>query len=97
MRDPKQYQWKHVIIIGRPVRPPRPPTADSPTLSESVYLACADQPYIVVAPQPFTDIDLSLDRHSRTRSAPLFGRATNDEISGMPESIVVQRLLKLET
>ena len=44
-----------------PVRPPRPPTADSPTLSESVYLACADQPYIIVAPQPFTDIDLSLD------------------------------------
>ena len=40
-----------------PVRPPRPPTADSPALSDSVYLACADQPYIIVAPQPFTDID----------------------------------------
>ena len=41
-----------------PVRPPRPPTADSPALSDSVYLACADQPYIIVAPQPFTDVDL---------------------------------------
>ncbi|KAF8814723.1 hypothetical protein BYT27DRAFT_7219637 [Phlegmacium glaucopus] len=46
----------------RPVRPPRPPTADSPALTESVYLACADQPYIIVAPQPFTDNDVSLDR-----------------------------------
>ena len=44
-----------------PVRPPRPPTADSPALSDSVYLACADQPYIIVAPQPFTDIDRSFD------------------------------------
>ena len=44
-----------------PVRPPRPPTADSPALSDSVYLACADQPYIIVAPQPFTEIDRSLD------------------------------------
>ena len=44
-----------------PVRPPRPPTADSPALSDSVYLACADQPYIIVAPQPFTDIDRGLD------------------------------------
>ena len=42
-----------------PVRPPRPPTADSPALSESVYLAYADQPYIIVAPQPFTDDDLN--------------------------------------
>lgn len=49
-----------------PVRPPRPPTADSPALSESVYLACADQPYIIVAPQPFTDIDASLDSSSVT-------------------------------
>ena len=47
-----------------PVRPPRPPTADSPALSDSVYLACADQPYIIVAPQPFTDIDRSLDDDS---------------------------------
>jgi len=37
-----------------PVRPPRPPTADSPTLSDSVYFACADQPYVIVAPQPST-------------------------------------------
>ncbi|CAA7267192.1 unnamed protein product [Cyclocybe aegerita] len=42
----------------KPVRPPRPPTADSPALSDSVYLACSDQPYVIVAPQPLTDADL---------------------------------------
>ena len=125
-----------------PVRPPRPPTADSPTLSESVYLACADQPYIIVPPQPFTGIDhldsapatptgqkiltpreffnmysqpasddsnssatlscaqsntppeLRDTRHSRTHSAPLFGRSTNDKIIHIPEPTVVRRLLK---
>lgn len=43
-----------------PVRPPRPPTADSPALSESVYLAnaCAEQPYVVVAPRPITEADM---------------------------------------
>lgn len=34
-----------------PPRPPRPPTADSPALSDSVYLACSDQPYVIVVPQ----------------------------------------------
>ena len=53
-----------------PVRPPRPPTADSPTLSDSVYLACADQPYIIVAPQPFTDIDRGLDHSPATPTGP---------------------------
>ena len=35
-----------------PVRPPRPPAEDSPqaALSDSVYLACADQPYTIVVP-----------------------------------------------
>ncbi|KAF8155657.1 hypothetical protein B0H34DRAFT_675810 [Crassisporium funariophilum] len=41
-----------------PVRPPRPPTADSPALSDSVYLACADQPYIVVSPLSIVKTDL---------------------------------------
>ena len=53
-----------------PVRPPRPPTADSPALSDSVYLACADQPYIIVAPQPFTDIDHSLDNSPAIPTGP---------------------------
>ena len=53
-----------------PVRPPRPPTADSPTLSESVYLACADQPYIIVAPQPFTEIDRSLNNSPALPTGP---------------------------
>lgn len=53
-----------------PVRPPRPPTADSPALSDSVYLACADQPYIIVAPQPFTDIDRSLDNSPAISTGP---------------------------
>ncbi len=43
-----------------PIRPPRPPTADSPALSESVYFACSDsdQPYVIVAPQPLSEEDL---------------------------------------
>ncbi|KAF8962620.1 hypothetical protein BDZ97DRAFT_1824682 [Flammula alnicola] len=41
-----------------PVRPPRPPTADSPALSDSVYLACSDQPYVIIAPQPLTEADM---------------------------------------
>ena len=53
-----------------PVRPPRPPTADSPALSVSVYLACADQPYIIVAPQPFTGIDRSLDDSPAVPTGP---------------------------
>jgi hypothetical protein len=53
-----------------PVRPPRPPTADSPALSDSVYLACADQPYIIVAPQPFTEIDRSLDNSPALPTGP---------------------------
>jgi hypothetical protein len=53
-----------------PVRPPRPPTADSPALSDSVYLACVDQPYIIVAPQPFTDIDRSLDNSPAIPTGP---------------------------
>ena len=53
-----------------PVRPPRPPTADSPALSDSVYLACADQPYIIVAPQPFTDSDRSLDNSLAVPTGP---------------------------
>ena len=53
-----------------PVRPPRPPTADSPALSESVYLACADQPYVIVAPQPFIDIDRSLDNQPTIPTGP---------------------------
>ena len=42
----------------KPIRPPRPPTAESPALSDSVYLAFSDQPYVIVAPQPLTDNDL---------------------------------------
>ena len=53
-----------------PVRPPRPPTADSPALSDSVYLACADQPYIIVAPQPFTDTDRNLDNSPAIPTGP---------------------------
>ena len=53
-----------------PVRPPRPPTADSPALSDSVYLACADQPYIIVAPQPFTEIDRSLNNSPALPTGP---------------------------
>ena len=52
-----------------PVRPPRPPTADSPALSDSVYLACAGQPYII-APQPFSDIDRSLDNQPAIPTGP---------------------------
>lgn len=45
-----------------PVRPPRPPTADSPALSDSVYLAFShsDQPYVIVQPQPLTEGDLQV-------------------------------------
>jgi hypothetical protein len=57
-------------IKTSPVRPPRPPTADSPALSESVYLACADQPYVIVAPQPFVDIDRSLDNQPTMPTGP---------------------------
>lgn len=53
-----------------PVRPPRPPTADSPALSDSVYLACADQPYIIVAPQPFTEVDRSLHNSPALPTGP---------------------------
>lgn len=42
-----------------PARPPRPPTADSPALSDSVYLACSNQPYVIVAPQTITEADLN--------------------------------------
>jgi hypothetical protein len=42
-----------------PSRPPRPPTADSPTLSDSVYLALSNQPYVIVAPQPLTEADMN--------------------------------------
>ena len=47
--------------VVKPNRPPRPPTTDSPCLSDSVYLACSDsdQPYVIVAPQPLTDDDFS--------------------------------------
>ena len=31
-----------------------------PKFNLAQYLACADQPYITVAPQPFADVDLSL-------------------------------------
>ena len=40
-----------VVTFASPTRPPRPPTADSPALSDSVYFACERQPY-VVSPQP---------------------------------------------
>jgi hypothetical protein len=43
---------------AKPIRPPRPPTTESPALSDSVYLAFSDQPYVIVAPQPLTDNDL---------------------------------------
>jgi hypothetical protein len=42
-----------------PSRPPRPPTADSPTLSDSVYLALSKQPYVMVAPQPPTEAGMN--------------------------------------
>ncbi|KDR80144.1 hypothetical protein GALMADRAFT_277410 [Galerina marginata CBS 339.88] len=42
----------------KPVRPPRPPTADSPALSDSVYLACSDKPYVIVAPGTFSQINM---------------------------------------
>jgi len=45
----------------KPIRPPRPPTAEGPALSDSVYLAFSDQPYVIVAPQPLTDNDLLPD------------------------------------
>ncbi|KAF9568659.1 hypothetical protein CPC08DRAFT_702262 [Agrocybe pediades] len=38
-----------------PNRPPRPPTADSPTLTESVHLACADKNYMIVTPEPLEE------------------------------------------
>ena len=55
---------KHFSDLGKvakPNRPPRPPTTDSPRLSDSVYLACSDsdQPYVIVAPQPLTNDDFS--------------------------------------
>ena len=53
-----------------PVRPPRPPTTDSPALSDSVYLACADQPYIIIISQPFTEIDRSLDNSPALPTGP---------------------------
>ena len=55
-----------------PVRPPRPPTADSPALSDSVYLACSDQPYVTVAHQLFTEVDQeeSIDRRPRSILTP---------------------------
>ncbi|PPQ87643.1 hypothetical protein CVT25_011482 [Psilocybe cyanescens] len=48
-----------------PIRPPRPPTADSPALSDSVYLACSDQPYVIVAPQAITEADLNSSAPSK--------------------------------
>jgi len=42
-----------------PPRPCRPPTEDSPALSDSVYLACSDQPYVIGAPRPFSEADMN--------------------------------------
>ena len=51
-------EYEHDCLTPKtPARPPRPPTADSPTLSDSVYFACADQPYIIVPPHPSTVLD----------------------------------------
>ncbi|KAH9478515.1 hypothetical protein JR316_0008970 [Psilocybe cubensis] len=48
-----------------PTRPPRPPTADSPALTDSVYLACSDQPYVIVAPQSLTEAELNSNAPSK--------------------------------
>ncbi|KAF8875422.1 hypothetical protein CPB84DRAFT_1796555 [Gymnopilus junonius] len=53
-----------------PARPPRPPTADSPTLSDSVYLACSDKPYVIVAPQPLSEADLNSLPHTQKILTP---------------------------
>ena len=46
---------KSVPITHIPPRPPRPPTSDSPVLSDSVYLACGDRPYFIVEPQDLNE------------------------------------------
>jgi len=51
-----------VTFAPSPTRPPRPPTADSPALSESVYLACADKNYMIVTPEPLSGEDNSIPR-----------------------------------
>ena len=73
------------------IRPPRPPTADSPALSESVYLACSDsdQPYVIVAPQPLTEEDLQTDIAVSKSSRKLL---TPSEFAALHVRIAMARL-----